>query len=211
MKYNFIAIEGNIGSGKTSLANKIAFQNASTRLILENFSDNQFLPKFYHDSEKYAFPLELSFLIERYRQLELEYGNFDLLKKPIVSDYYFYKSLIFAKANLKEQEFNIYSSLFNIICGSWPKPDLLIYLDLDIDKLQKNILKRGRNYEQNISDEYLIKIQSSYLTFLEQQKNMRILVLDINDIDFVNNPSHYSKLINKISDDYPLGFNKVIL
>ena len=210
MKYNFIAIEGNIGSGKTSLANKMAFQNDS-RLILENYADNQFLPKFYDNSEKYAFPLELSFLIERYRQLELEYGNFDLLKEPIVSDYYFYKSLIFAKANLKEQEFSVYSNLFHIICGSWPKPDLLIYLYLDIDKLQKNILKRGRHYEQNISTEYLIKIQSSYLDYLEQQNDMRILVLDINNIDFVNDPAHYSKLINKISDDYPLGFNKVIL
>lgn len=210
MNYNFIAIEGNIGSGKTSLARKIA-SGQDTKIILEQFDDNPFLPKFYIDQDKYAFPLELSFLAERYQQLKQEGSNFDLFKNLIVSDYYFYKSLIFAKANLGEEEFKLYSKLFHIIYDSLPKPDLLIYLYLDINNLQKNIAQRGRSYEQNISDDYLLKIQSTYIDYLKQQQNIRILCIDVNSIDFVHKPNDYQKLINTIQLDYPLGFNMVIL
>ena len=210
MTYNFIAIEGNIGSGKTSLARKMA-NGQDTKIILEQFDDNPFLTKFYIDNEKYAFPLELSFLAERYQQLKREGSNFDLFKNLIISDYYFYKSLIFAKANLGEEEFKLYSKLFHIIYDSLPKPDLLIYLYLDINNLQKNIAQRGRSYEQNISDDYLIKIQTTYIDYLKQQQHIRILCLDVNNIDFVHKPNDYQKLINTIQLDYPLGFNKVIL
>lgn len=210
MKYNFIAIEGNIGSGKTTLAGKIACE-LNSKLILEQFADNPFLSIFYRDGQKHAFPLELSFLAERYQQLKLEWNEADLENKTIVSDYHFYKSLIFAKVNLKEEEFNLYSRLFNIVMDSSPKPDLLVYLHLDISRLQKNILKRGRSYELNISNEYLVNIQLSYLEYLKQQKDLRILLLDINNIDFVNNPADCSKLMNVINGDYTIGINRIAL
>ena len=210
MKHNFIVIEGNIGSGKTTLAQKIAAQQNS-KLMLEQFAENPFLPKFYEDKEKYAFPLELSFLAERYQQLKTELTTQDLFQKIIISDYYFSKSLIFAKANLKEDEFNLYSKLFNIIYGTLPKPDLLLYLYLDIPKLQKNILKRGRAYEKNISDEYLQKIQTTYLDYLKQEIGMRILLVDINNIDFVSNSEHYDWLLKTINQDWKLGLNTISL
>lgn len=206
--YNFIAIEGNIGAGKTTLAKKLA-ADFNARLILEQFADNPFLPKFYKDPEKHAFPLDLSFLAERYQQLKNELNRQDLFQPGIVSDYYFLKSLIFAKANLGIDEFGLYSKLFHIINGSLPKPDLFVYLYHDVERLQENIKKRGRSYEQKIPDDYLIKIQTTYFDFIKQLKDLRVLVVDVNKIDFANKIEDYNQMIKIINQPYNQGITRI--
>lgn len=206
--YNFIAIEGNIGAGKTTLAKKLSV-DFNSRLILEQFAENPFLPKFYDNPEKHAFPLELSFLAERYQQLKNELGKQDIFKPTIVSDYYFLKSLIFAKANLIEDEYGLYSKLFHIINDSLPKPDLFVYLYHDVARLQQNIKKRGRNYEQSIPDEYLIKIQNTYFDFIKQLNDLRILVIDVNNIDFANDNAHYNHMMEIINRPYNAGITRI--
>lgn len=211
IKYNYVVIEGNIGVGKTTLASRIADQ-FNAHLILEHFADNPFLPKFYNDPEKYSFPLELSFLASRYKQLKEELVPQDLFKSFSVADYYFMKSLVFAASTLTGDEFNLYRQIFYIIYGSLPKPDIFVYLHLNPEKLLENIKRRGRNYEKSISKEYLQKIQNSYFSFFKQNPENKYLVIDVNDIDFVENESHYSKVIDTIFfDDYPVGLNKIIL
>jgi deoxyadenosine/deoxycytidine kinase len=210
-KYNYLVIEGNIGAGKTTLATRIAEQ-FNGRLILERFADNPFLPKFYQDPDKYSFPLELSFLASRYKQLNEELGTQDLFKDFTVADYYFMKSLVFAASTLKGDEFNLYRQIFYIIYSSLPKPDIYVYLHISPERLLKNISKRGREYEKSITREYLQKIQESYFTFFRQNPESRYLIIDINEIDFVADRSHYSKMIDTIFlNDYPIGLNKVIL
>jgi deoxyadenosine/deoxycytidine kinase len=211
IRYNYVVIEGNIGAGKTTLAEKIACQyNAS--LILERFAENPFLPKFYKEPEKYSFQLELSFLASRFKQLNEELRPGDLFTTFRVADYYFMKSLVFASATLTGDEYNLYRQIFYIIYGSLPKPDIYVYLHLDIEKLLQNIKKRGREYEQSITGEYLKKIQDSYFAFFRQNSENRYLILDINNIDFVMNEDHYKKVIETIfSREYPCGSNKVIL
>jgi len=210
MNYNYIAIEGNIGAGKTSLATRIS-QQFNAQLILEQFDDNPFLPGFYKDPDKYSFPLELSFLAERYQQLKEQLAQSDLFKTFVISDYFINKSLIFAQKTLQTDEFNLYSKLFNIMNSSLPKPDLLVYLFLEIDRLRSNITKRGRDYEQQIEKSYLEKIQSGYFDFIRQQQNMRILIIDTNNIDFVNNPKDYKTIVDVISQKYDIGINRVVL
>jgi deoxyguanosine kinase len=211
IKYNYVVIEGNIGAGKTTLAGRIADQ-FNARLILEHFADNPFLPKFYNDPEKYSFPLELSFLASRYKQLKEELVPQDLFKSFSVADYYFMKSLVFAASTLTGDEFNLYRQIFYIIYGSLPKPDIYVYLHLDPERLLENIGRRGRTYEKSITKEYLQKIQNSYFSFFKQNPKNKYLVIDVNNIDFVENESHYSKVIDTIFfDDYPVGLNKVIL
>lgn len=207
-KYNFIAIEGNIGAGKTSLATMIAEQ-FNARLILEQFEENSFLPKFYKEPEKYAFPLEMSFMAARYQQLKDQLGTLDLFKTFTISDYFIVKSLIFARKNLPANEFKLYTSFFNIIYQQLPKPELLVYLYVDTERLQSNIKMRGRPYEQNIQDDYLNKIQDGYLEFIKQQKDLRILILDTNPLDFVNRPEDYQKILQAIDREYPLGVHRV--
>jgi deoxyadenosine/deoxycytidine kinase len=211
IKYNYVVIEGNIGSGKTTLAGRIADQ-FNARLILEHFSDNPFLPKFYDDPEKYSFPLELSFLASRYKQLKEELVPQELFKSFTVADYYFMKSLVFAASTLKGDEFNLYRQIFYIIYGSLLKPDIYVYLHLDTDRLLHNIELRGRTYEKSITKTYLQKIQDSYFSFFKQNPGNKYLVIDINAIDFVANEKHYSKIIDTIFfDEYPVGLNMVIL
>ncbi|HRS53240.1 MAG TPA: deoxynucleoside kinase [Bacteroidales bacterium] len=210
MKYNYIAIEGNIGAGKTSLATKIA-HDFNGKLILEQFEENAFLPKFYKDPAKYAFPLELAFLAERYNQLKTQLAAQDLFKKFTISDYFINKSLIFARKTLQEDEFILYSKLFTIISASLPRPELLVYLYVDIERLKHNITLRGREYEQNIHPEYLEKIQNSYFEYIRQQQDMRILILDTNKIDFVNNEIHYKNVIDIIDKEYNFGITKIAL
>lgn len=210
-KFNYIVIEGNIGAGKTTLATRISEQ-FNARLILEMFSDNPFLPKFYADPEKYSFPLELSFLASRYKQLNTELCKPDLFKTFTVADYYFMKSLVFAATTLKGDEFNLYRQIFYIIYSSLPKPDLYVYLYVSPESLLKNIAKRGREYEKYITKEYLQNIQESYFAFFKQNPGNRYLIIDINNIDFVSNSEHYNKLIDTIFDnDYAFGLNSVIL
>jgi deoxyguanosine kinase len=211
IRYNYVVIEGNIGAGKTTLASRIAEQ-FNAQLILEHFADNPFLPKFYTDPEKYSFPLELSFLASRYKQLKEELVPQDLFKSFSIADYYFMKSLVFAASTLTGDEFNLYRQIFYIIYGSLPKPDIYVYLHLRPERLLENIERRGRNYEKSITKEYLEKIQNSYFSFFRQNPENKYLVLDVNEIDFVANESHYSKVIDTIFfDDFPVGLNKVIL
>jgi deoxyguanosine kinase len=211
IRYNYIVIEGNIGAGKTTLASKIADQ-FNARLILERFADNPFLPKFYSDPEKYSFPLELSFLADRYRQLKEELVAQDLFKAFTVADYYFMKSLVFAASTLNGDEYNLYRQIFYIIYGTLPKPDMYVYLHLRPEKLLYNIEKRGRNYEKSINKEYLKKIEESYFSFFRQNPENKYLIIDINEIDFVGNENHYRKIVDTIFyDEYPSGVNRVIL
>jgi deoxyadenosine/deoxycytidine kinase len=211
IRYNYVVIEGNIGAGKTTLASRIAEQ-FNAQLILEHFADNPFLPKFYSDPEKYSFPLELSFLASRYKQLKEELVPQNLFKSFSIADYYFMKSLVFAASTLTGDEFNLYRQIFYIIYGSLPKPDIYVYLHIRPERLLENIERRGRNYEKSITKEYLEKIQNSYFSFFKQNPENKYLVIDVNDIDFVANESHYSKVIDTIFfDDYPVGLNKVIL
>jgi deoxyadenosine/deoxycytidine kinase len=210
MQYNFIAIEGTIGAGKTSLATRIS-NDYNAKLILEQFEDNAFLPKFYEDQDKYAFPLEMSFMASRFQQLKDQLGMFDLFKSFIISDYYIMKSLIFARKTLPEDELALFTRFFNFISASLPKPDLLVYLYLDVAKLQYNIRLRGRSYEQQIQDDYLFRIQEGYFEFIRQQQDMRILILDTNNIDFVRNESDYQKIIEIINLPYEIGVHRLAL
>lgn len=211
MLYNYIAIEGNIGAGKTTLATKIS-EECDAKLILEQFADNPFLPKFYEKPEQYAFPLELSFLAARYHQLKDELTRQDLFKTFTITDYFINKTLIFAQKNLQADEFALFTKLFYIINTTLPKPDLLVYLYLSIDNLKLNIEKRGRSYEQNMEKEYLARIQSGYLDFIKSQQNMRILIIDTNRIDFVNNVKDYSTIKETIlNKEYDIGITRITL
>ncbi len=208
MHYNYIAIEGTIGAGKTSLATMLS-KEFNTRLILEQFEDNDFLPKFYKDPAKYAFPLELSFLAARFQQLRDELSVNDLFKPQIISDYFINKSLIFSRKTLADDEYALYSRLFNIINLSLPRPDLLVYLYVSVQRLKTNIVKRGRPYEQEIEHEYLEKIQSGYFDYIRQQTDMRILIVDANQVDFVANPDQYMLLRDIILSTYPIGIHTI--
>lgn len=211
IKYNYVVIEGNIGAGKTTLASKIADQ-FNARLILEHFADNPFLPKFYNEPDKYSFPLELSFLASRYRQLKEELVPQDLFKSFTVADYYFMKSLVFAASTLSGDEYNLYRQIFYIIYGSLPKPDIYIYLHLTPDRLIRNIEKRGRGYEKKITKEYLQKIQDNYFSFFRQNPDNKYLVIDVSNVDFVADESQYNKIIDLIFfTEHHDGLNKVIL
>ena len=208
LNYNFIAIEGNIGAGKTSLAARIA-REFNAKLILEQFEDNAFLPKFYENPAKYAFPLELTFLAERYRQLKDQLSAGDLFRTFTIADYFIHKSLIFASKTLEGDELILYTRLFNIIEAALPKPDLLIYLYLDVENLKKNIRQRGRPYEQNIDYSYLEKIQSGYLDFLRQQPQLRVVLVDTNNMDFVNREKDYRFMVGVIGRDFPSGISRI--
>lgn len=208
MNYNYITIEGTIGAGKTSLAAMLS-EEYNARLILEQFEDNAFLPKFYRDPDKYAFPLELSFLASRFQQLKNQLSVNDLFKTFTISDYFINKSLIFAKQTLPDDEYALYARLFNIINLSLPRPDLLVYLYLPVDQLKANILKRGRPYELDIKHEYLSKIQGGYFDYIRQQADARILIIDTNQLDFVNNVEDYQLLKNIIMKDYPTGVHTI--
>lgn len=207
--YNYIAIEGTIGAGKTSLAHMLS-EDLNTRLILEQFEENDFLPKFYKDPDKYAFPLELSFLASRFQQLKTELSITDLFKNMIISDYFISKSLIFSKATLPEDEYNLYSKLFNIINLSLPGPDLIVYLYASVNRLKSNIILRGRSYEQNIENSYLQRIQDGYFEYLRKLNDMRILVVDTNKLDFVNNPKHYEWIKEIMFKPYDAGIHTIV-
>ena len=196
-KYNYIAIEGNIGAGKTSLATKIS-HDFNAKLILERFADNPFLPKFYEDANRYAFTLEMSFLADRYQQISDDLSQLDLFKDFIVSDYDVFKSMIFSKITLNEDEFSLYRKLFYLMYKDIAKPELYVYLYQNTERLQKNIKKRGRDYEQNIADDYLEKINTGYLDFLKTQKDFNVKIIDVSDRDFVVNRADYLWVLEEI-------------
>ncbi len=206
--YNYIVIEGNIGAGKTSFATRLA-EESNARLILEQFEENSFLPKFYEDPARYAFPLELSFLADRYQQLKSQFTLSDMFKTFTVADYFIFKSLIFASRNLEQLEFGLYSKLFSIVSSVVPRPDLIVYLYLNPENLKRNIQKRGRPYEQNIKFEYLEKIQYGYLEFLRQQTDLRVLLIDTNEIDFVERNEDYMWIKEVIFKEYALGMHRI--
>lgn len=211
MNYNFIVIEGNIGAGKTTLVKKIASQY-NGKLILEQFADNPFLPKFYKSPERYSFPLEMSFLADRYNQLKNDLSNQDLFKTFTIADYYFMKSLIFAKNTLQDDEYSLYSKIFNIIYQTLPRPDIYIYLHKDVDNLLYNIKNRGREYEKEIQADYLFKIQQGYFDFFKQQTDIKIIVLNTNNINFVDSEDDYNKLLDTIfKTDYKKGITNISL
>ncbi len=196
-KFNYIAIEGNIGAGKTTLTTKIA-DDFNAKTVLERFADNPFLPKFYKDQNRYAFPLEMSFLADRYQQVSDDLAQFDLFKDFIVADYHIFKSLIFAKVTLAEDEFRLYKTLFDIIYKEMPKPDLYIYLYQNTDRLMQNIKRRGRSYEQEIPADYLDKINKGYLDYIKSQTELNVLIIDVSDKDFVKNQEDYLFILDKI-------------
>ena len=211
MKFNFIVIEGNIGSGKTSLSKKIA-NNFNGKLILEEFADNPFLPKFYKEAERNAFPLELSFMAGRFQQLSGEKSKADLFTEFRISDYSFFKSTLFAQNNLKEDELNLFNQLYHIMFSSVRKPDLLVYLHSKVGRLQENIKKRGRDYEQNIKDEYLKNIEDKYFDYLKKQNDFPVLILDVSEVDFIEDEKIYQQIISEIQNfDKSEKLKKLIL
>ena len=209
MRYNHLAIEGNIGSGKTTLATMLA-KEYDVRLILEKFSDNPFLPKFYKDPEKHAFPLELFFMAERYHQLKKNKQQ-DIFQPQKISDYFFAKSKLFAKNNLKIDEKQLFDRFFDIIFSSLENPDLVVYLYSSIDRLKKNIIKRGRSFELDISEDYLSNIQQNYLDYLRKQSLFPVLMLDVTKVDFVKDKMVYDSIKRAIDNTYSVGIHKVVL
>lgn len=196
-QFNYIAIEGNIGAGKTTLTNRIA-EDFNAKTVLERFADNPFLPKFYQDQSRYAFSLEMSFLADRYQQLSDDLAQFDLFKDFIIADYHIFKSLIFSKVTLTEDEYRLYRKLFDIIYKEMQKPDLYIYLYQNTERLLQNIKTRGRSYEQDIQADYLEKINSGYLEYIKSQPDLNVLIIDVSDKDFVNNQEDYIFVLEEI-------------
>jgi deoxyguanosine kinase len=203
MNYHFITIEGNIGAGKTTLAHMLA-RHYNARLILEQFADNPFLPKFYENPAQNAFPLELFFMAERYKQLKELVHSADLFQSLTISDYLFTKCLLFAKVNLPDQEFRLYQKLFDIIQTQVVQPDILIYLHAPVSKLQENIRKRNRAYEQGIRDEYLYDIQETYTHYIRQH-NIRTLFVDVTNADFLDNRAHLQVILDALDLDIGEG------
>ena len=204
MNYNFISIEGNIGVGKTTLAVMLA-EKLNSKLVLEKFIENPFLPKFYQNNKKYAFPLEMSFLSERYSQFNKEVFKQNLFNRSTISDYYVTKSLIFSKINLDPDEYLLTQRLFDIMYPQLPKPNLMVYLHADVKRLQYQINIRGREYEQHISDSYLLQIQEGYLNYLKHQQYFPVLVIDITNMDFVSNSNDFEKIQLMLDHKYSQG------
>ena len=203
MKYNFITIEGNIGAGKTTLAHLLG-KHLNARLILEEFADNPSLPKFYENQQQYAFPLELFFMAERYKQLKDLLQTKDMFQNVTISDYLFTKCLLFAKVNLAEEEFLLYQKLFDIINPQLLQPDLLIYLHAPVNKLKENIRKRNRAYEQAIASEYLFSLQETYTQYIKQH-NIKTLFIDASSADFLGNEKHLNAVLEALNYDYEEG------
>jgi deoxyguanosine kinase len=203
MNYHFITIEGNIGAGKTTLAHLLS-RHYNARLILEEFADNPFLPKFYENPQQYAFPLELFFMAERFKQLKELLQQKDMFQSLTISDYLFTKCLLFAKVTLPEDEFRLYQRLFEIIHQQLIQPDLIIYLHAPVNKLQANIKKRNRSYEQNIPDDYLFNIQETYTNYIKQH-NVKTLFVDASNADFLGNEKHLQAIYDALENDYENG------
>ncbi|MEL1243623.1 2-amino-4-hydroxy-6-hydroxymethyldihydropteridine diphosphokinase [Flavobacterium sp. DGU11] len=196
--FNYIAIEGNIGAGKTSLAGKIS-EDFNAKLILERFADNPFLPKFYKDQSRYAFSLEMSFLADRYQQLTDDLAQFDLFRDFVVADYHIFKSLIFSKVTLSEDEYRLYRKLFDIMYKEMRRPGLYVYLYQNTEMLLHHIRQRGRSYEQDIKGEYLESINQGYLDYIKSQADLNVLIIDVTDRDFVNKQEDYIWLLEQIN------------
>ena len=202
--YRFIAIEGNIGAGKTTLCHQLQ-KDFDCRLVLEQFTDNPFLPYFYENQERYAFPVELFFMTERHKQLQQNVTQQDLFQELIIADYFFLKTLLFAKNNLNSEEYRLFQRLFHILNTSFPKPDLLVFLHRSVDNLLKNIKSRGREYEQEITSEYLQGIQNTYYEYFRTENTTPILIIDVDEINFLTSKRHYDMIIDALSKKYEAG------
>ncbi len=209
MKYNFVTIEGNIGAGKTTLSHLLS-KHFNARLILEEFADNPFLPKFYDNPAQYAFPLELFFMAERYKQLKDLLQTKDMFQSVTISDYLFTKCLLFAKVNLADEEFRLYQKLFDIINPQIVQPDILIYLHSPVNKLQENIKKRNRDYEQGIPNDYLFSLQETYTQYIKQH-NIKTLFVDSSNADFLGNELHLKTIIDALDKEYENGQHYISL
>ncbi len=209
MNYHFITIEGNIGAGKTTLAHLLA-KHFNGRLVLEQFADNPFLPKFYESPKQYAFPLELFFMAERFKQLKELIQQKDMFQSVTISDYLFTKCLLFSKVNLPDDEFRLYQRLFEIINQQLIQPDLLIYLHAPVSKLQENIRKRMRPYEQNIADDYLFNIQQTYTQYIKQH-HLKTLIIDAAQADFLGNEAHFKMILDALEKEYEDGQHYISL
>ncbi len=202
--YQYIAIEGNIGAGKTSLAHLLS-RDLNAKLVLEEFEENPFLPAFYKEPEKFGFQVELTFLTDRFQQMKKQLVNRDLFNPVTVSDYFLYKSLIFARANLPEPEFELFQKVFNLMSQNLPNPDLLVFLHAGEERLKSNISERGRPYEQEISADYLNRIHRQYLDFFKTRPDWRCLIIHTSGLDFVKNQQDYALLREKILAPHPPG------
>ena len=209
MNYNFITIEGNIGAGKTTLSTLLS-KHFDAKLILEEFAENPFLPKFYENPQQYAFPLELFFMAERYKQLKDMLHTKDMFHSVTISDYLFTKCLLFAKVNLPSEEFRLYQKLFDIINPQIIQPDILIYLHTPVNKLQENIKKRNRIYEQEIPNDYLFNLQETYTQYIKQH-HIKTLFVDASNADFIDNPIHFQTIIDALDKDYEDGQHFITL
>jgi len=210
LPYQFVCIEGNIGSGKTSLVEKLVY-DYSGRKLLEQFEDNPFLPLFYNDPERYAFTVELFFMTERYKQMQSDMATQDLFTKYLFTDFSFIKTLLFARKNLQEEEYKLFQMLFSVLNKSFPKPDLLVYLHRDVEYLMNNIRDRNRSFETKISADYLRTIQDSYFEYLKNITSFPVLILDLKDMDFVSKDQHYETIKFLISKSYQPGVHRISL
>jgi deoxyadenosine/deoxycytidine kinase len=209
-RYRFIAIEGNIGAGKTTLCHQLA-ERFGCSLVLEQFTDNPFLPPFYEQPERYAFPVELFFMTERHKQLLEHFAQPDLFRSFTVADYFFVKTLLFAKNNLSEEEFRLFQRLFLVLNATFPKPELLIYLHRPVEVLLRQIKKRGRDIERNISAQYLANIQEAYLDYLKTETETPVIVLDLGDTDFQHDKAAFDEIIALFDQNHPPGMRFVQL
>jgi deoxyadenosine/deoxycytidine kinase len=203
MNYHFIAVEGNIGAGKTTLTQLLS-QYYNAKLMLEEFSENPFLTKFYENPKQYAFPLELFFLAERFKQQQELIKNTDLFQSITISDYLFTKCLLFAKVNLPEEEYRLYQKMFDVFQQQLTTPDVLIYLHAPVNKLQSNIKKRNRKFEQSIPDEYLFKLQETYTSYIKQH-NIKTIFVDASNADFLYNEAHFKLITDALEKDLEEG------
>ncbi|MEZ5015276.1 MAG: deoxynucleoside kinase [Chitinophagales bacterium] len=207
MQYKIITVEGNIGSGKTSFAKKLS-NDIGARLILETFADNPFLQKFFVRQQDYALGMEMFFMAERYEQLKAEFIDPELFDDKMVIDYLFTKSLLYARVNLDDAEFALYQKIFNILNPKLPRPDLIVYLHSDLDRLVENIRKRGREFEQTVRKDYLKKIEEVYFEYFRQHPLQRTVILNVSDADFVGNAADYRKILAVLEQDLPEGVHR---
>ena len=203
MKYHFIAVEGNIGAGKTTLSQLLS-QHYNAKLMLEEFAENPFLIKFYENPQQYAFPLELFFLAERFKQQQDLIKTADLFQSVTISDYLFTKCLLFAKVNLPEEEYRLYQKMYEVFSQQLTQPDVLIYLHAPVNKLQSNIKKRNRKFEQSIPDEYLFKLQETYTSYIKQH-NLKTIFVDASNADFLYNEAHFKLITDALEKDLEDG------
>ena len=208
--HSFIAVEGNIGTGKTTLC-KMLEEDFGCRLILEQFTDNPFLPEFYKNPERYAFPVELFFMTERHKQLQESLSQRELFPQLMVSDYFFIKTLLFAKNNLNDEEYRLFQRLFHTLNTSFHKPDLLVYLHRSVPDLVKNIQKRGREIEANIKQEYLQSLQEAYFNYFKSENELPILIIDVTEVDFWNEKSAYEKIVGLMKRSYSKGIHRAAI